>query len=203
MATDISGEVETAFDAFHLNGVDSGSELAIPWHTLYGLGEGAVPVGAEISLVASICWDPDPDGELGGDSAPSNVAAALPAIDTVWTVVIDGDDDGLPDGTGLSPAPILPPAGMRLLANVPNPFNPSTTLRFEVPGTGGAEVDLAIFDLRGRRVAGLVHGRVPSGLRSVVWTGRTDGGQSVAAGTYFCRFRCNGQVLTRSLSLVK
>ena len=33
--------------------------MAIPWNTLYGLGAGAVPTGAQISLVASITWDPD------------------------------------------------------------------------------------------------------------------------------------------------
>jgi len=203
VATDLSGSVETAFDAFHLNGTASGSEIAIPWNVLYGLGDGVVPVGAEISLVASVCWDPEPDGELGGDSAPSNLAAALPILDNAWTVVVDADGNGRPDGTGVSPAPDTPRTGMKLLANVPNPFNPSTTLRFEVPGTGSAQVDVAIFDLRGRRIAGLVEGFLPAGPASVVWTGRTDSGRSVAAGTYFCRFRCNGQVMTRALSLVK
>ncbi len=200
---DISGEIESAFDSFHANGDDSGCELAIPWNTLYGLGEGQVPIGAQISLVASICWDPEPGGELGGDSAPSNLTASLPVIDNVWTIDLDTDGDGIPDGTAISAIPDLARALPRLLPNVPNPFNPSTRITFDIPGSSSALVDVSIFDLRGRRISTLVRGNLDAGRHSVVWNGRTDGDSPVAAGTYFCQFRCQGQVQTRPLSLVK
>ena len=48
---DRAGEIQSAHDSFHAYGDDGGSELAIPWHTLYGLGEGVVPTGAQVSLV--------------------------------------------------------------------------------------------------------------------------------------------------------
>ena len=111
-----------------------------------------MPAGAQISLVAAVTWDPEPDGELGGDSAPSNLAAALPVIDNVWTVTIDADGNGVPDGTGPSAAPELPQAAGRLLPNVPNPFNPATTIRYEVGGLTATRVKLVVFDVRGHHV---------------------------------------------------
>ena len=199
---DRSGDIQSAYDSFHTFGSASGSELAIPWNTLYGLGSGMVPAGAEISLVASICWDPDPDGELGGDSVPSNTAASLPVIDNVWTLTVDSNGDGLPDG-GVSDVPPVPVAGVRLLPNVPNPFNPSTVIRFEIPGPADADVSLVVYDVRGNRISTLVRGVVEPGLHEFVWNGRTGGGLPVAAGTYFSQLRCRGQVVTRPLSLVK
>lgn len=199
---DRGGEIASAFDSFHLYGDEGGSEIAIPWNTLYGLGAGLVPAGAQLSLVASICWDPEPDGVLGGDSAPSNSAAALPAIDAVWTIEIDGNGDGLPD-LGESAANLPTLDQLVLLPNVPNPFNPSTTLHFEIPGSAAAHAQLAIFDVRGRRVATLVDGVLEAGRHTAVWDGRTAEGRSVAAGTYFSRLSCGGQVTTRPLSLIK
>ncbi len=96
-AVDISSSILMAFDSMHLNGIHGGSELAIPWDALYGLGEGNVPANAKISIVASLCWDPEPAGVLGGDVAPNNIAATLPTVDNAHTATIDGDGDGRPD----------------------------------------------------------------------------------------------------------
>jgi PKD repeat protein len=71
--------------------------------------------------------------------------------------------------------------------NYPNPFNPSTTIRFEL--AHGTDATLEIFDVRGRRVRTLVNGRQPAGEISVVWDGRDDRGLSVATGVYFVRLR--------------
>ncbi len=200
---DRSGEITSAFDSFHNFGQTSGSELAIPWQTLYGLGVGQVPVGARISLVASVTWDPEPGGELGGDSVPSNLAAALPVVDNVWTLTVDADNDGVPDVSGPSAVPGVPSLATRLLANRPNPFNPTTTIAYEVGGAAATDVRLVIFDLRGRRVATLVDGVVQPGRHQVVWDGRNEAGLPVASGTYFSQLRWRGQATTRPLSLVK
>ena len=93
----LSDSIISAFDSMHEFGDLGGSELAIPWNLLYGLGPSSVPDSASISIVASLCWDPEPDGELGGDSAPSNISAALPEIDNVFTFMVDADGDGAPD----------------------------------------------------------------------------------------------------------
>jgi hypothetical protein len=200
---DRSGEITSAFDSYHSFGPDSGSELAIPWQTLYGLGEGQVPTGARISLVAAVTWDPEPDGTLGGDSAPSNTAAALPVIDNVWTLTVDADNNGLPDVNGPSAVADLPGRGTRLLPNLPNPFNPTTTISYEVGGGAATDVKLVVFDVRGRHVATLVDGRVEPGRHQVIWNGTDRNGHPVASGTYFSQLQWRGQASTRPLSLVK
>ncbi len=199
---DRSGEIQSAFDSYHTFGDASGSELAIPWNTLYGLGQGAVPAGARIALVASVCWDPEPDGELGGDVVPNNIAAALPTVDNAWTITVDADGNGVPDG-GVSAAPPAAFAGVTLLGNVPNPFNPVTAIRFSIGGDEPAAVNLAIYDMRGRLVATLLRDTVAPGEHKVVWDGRGADGAPVSAGTYFSRLQCRGLAKTRPLSLVK
>ncbi|MBK9302404.1 MAG: hypothetical protein IPM94_00460 [bacterium] len=199
---DLTGEIESAFDSQHLHGDLGGSELAIPWDTLFGLGAGQVPAGATLSVVASLCWDPEPGGVLGGDSAPSNAAAALPTIDTVWTFTVDGDGDGRPDAWSATAAP---PATAALLLSppYPNPFNPRTVIRFELPGDEAAPVSLAVFNLKGERVAVLVDGPLAPGPHAVAWRGVGDDDRPLPAGTYVCKLVHGGRVATRSLTLVK
>ncbi|MFH1841729.1 MAG: FlgD immunoglobulin-like domain containing protein, partial [bacterium] len=200
---DRSGEILSAFDSYHIHGDAGGSELAIPWHTLYGLGNNAVPPGARLSIVAAICWDPEPDGELGGDSAPNNLTAGLPEIDTVWTLDLDGNGDGIPDVLHLSPVPSVPAADLQLFPAYPNPFNPSTTIEFEIPTAGVSQVSVAVYDLQGRLISMLLEERLPTGRHSVVWNGQDDSGRLVAAGTYICCLRYRGLVKARPLSLIK
>jgi len=200
---DRAGEIASAFDSFHTFGNAGGSELAIPWNTLFGLGAGAVPPGAQIALVASVCWDPEPAGSLGGDSAPSNLSASLPTLDRAWTVSVDGNGDGVPDGTWVAGVPHAGASGLRLLPNQPNPFNPSTTILFDLGGQAPADVSLAVYDMGGRLVRTLVADRLEPGQHRRLWDGRDAQGRTVAAGTYFARLSTRGQVVTRPLSLVK
>jgi hypothetical protein len=99
----------------------------------------------------------------------------------------------------------VPVQRARLLPNVPNPFNPSTTVRFEVPGVAGAQVPsrLEIYDLSGRRVRVLLDEPLTPGLHSVVWDGADQGGSAVGSGVYFARLRSAGQLQTLKMTLVK
>ncbi len=81
---------------------------------------------------------------------------------------------------------------------VPNPFNPMTTVKFDLPRSG--KVNLAIFDLRGRLVRNLVSGQMEAGSHDVVWNGRDDRGQHSAAGVYFARL--NSADGTRTIKMV-
>ncbi len=78
----------------------------------------------------------------------------------------------------------------------PNPFNPSTQIRFSLPVDGACSV--AIFDLLGRRVASLVEGVRSAGSHLVAW----DAAQH-PAGVYFCRLEAGGVLLTQKLVLTK
>ena len=77
----------------------------------------------------------------------------------------------------------VPGAGAALLSqNFPNPFNPSTRIDFSLERD--TRVDLAVFDLAGRRVASLSQGVLSAGEHHVIWDGRTDLGGSAPAGQY-------------------
>ncbi|MBC8366817.1 T9SS type A sorting domain-containing protein [bacterium] len=95
----------------------------------------------------------------------------------------------------------LLPARLALGANFPNPFNPKTTLRFDMPSR--AEVELAIYDVTGRRVNTLIKGVMDGGHHEVIWEGRDAKGKPVASGIYFSRLSSEGQLLTRKMLLLK
>ncbi len=78
----------------------------------------------------------------------------------------------------------------------PNPFNATTTIGFELPGSG--MVDLAIFDLLGRRVATLSSEVRPAGIHHVQWTA-----ENVASGIYFARLQAAQQISTQKVVLLK
>jgi hypothetical protein len=65
----------------------------------------------------------------------------------------------------------------------PNPFNPSTTISFDLPKRAG--VKLMVFDVLGREVRKLVDQEMAAGTHSVSWDGTNDAGKSVASGVYF------------------
>jgi len=89
-----------------------------------------------------------------------------------------------------------------LRQNVPNPFNPATTIAFEVPD-GGAHVSLEIYDVAGRVVRTLVDGYEPAGTKTALWDGRDDAGQPVASGIYFSRMTAPEFSETAKMILMK
>jgi len=92
-------------------------------------------------------------------------------------------------------------ADFRLLAARPNPFNPSTTIDYELAAPAATTV--RIVDLRGALVATLQEGPQGAGLHSVVWRGVDDGGRPVASGVYLCALSSGGRTRTAKLVLVK
>ena len=126
----------------------------------------------------------------GQDAGPGNlVGISLQSAD----VPTDA-----PDPVVFAPgAPIL-----RILANTPNPFNPSTTLRYQLAAAG--IVDLAIYDLAGRRIRQLlVHESKPAGEHIHVWDGRDDAGRRVASGVYVVQGTANGESASQRIVLLK
>ncbi len=94
------------------------------------------------------------------------------------------------------------PHEFALFQNYPNPFNPATTIIFSL--TEQSQVELSIFDLRGRLVRKLVDDRLEARYHSAVWDGRNSAGQLVANGVYLYRIMAlaeNG-TYTRSRKLI-
>ncbi|PIE76825.1 hypothetical protein CSA17_00150 [bacterium DOLJORAL78_65_58] len=77
------------------------------------------------------------------------------------------------------------PRALAITGVVPNPFNPTTRVRFDLPRTG--QVSLRVYDMRGHMVRELVSGQLEAGSHDVVWNGRDKHGRDAAAGVYFAR----------------
>ena len=83
----------------------------------------------------------------------------------------------------------------------PNPFNPSTTIRFGVPHA--SLVELAIYDLKGRLVRTLVSDHLGAGDSQTDWDGLDGAGRPVASGAYLIRVQGDGFVTTGRMVLIK
>ncbi len=112
-----------------------------------------------------------PSGE-GPAESPQSAAPAAKA-------------QGLTDGLAFETLDL--PAEFDLKANYPNPFNPSTTINFDVPEA--SDVRLEVFDMMGRRVATLVNGQLGAGRYEAIWDARSDAGAPVASGVYLYRLQ--------------
>ncbi len=99
--------------------------------------------------------------------------------------------------------PSTPVAIAPLLAqNFPNPFNPRTEIRYDLPL--GGKTTLEVFDVRGRRIKTLVEAQLPPGPQKAVWDGRDADGGEVAAGVYLYRLAVDGEIMgQRKMVLVK
>jgi hypothetical protein len=132
-------------------------------------------------------------------------------------VMHDRDNDGDIDVTGFdelddwiyfyenvgSPTTITPPViqVVTLEQNHPNPFNPTTTIRFEL--TRAADATLAVYDAAGAFVATIADARYTAGPHDVRWNGTDARGSSVASGVYFYRLVSGSSTLTRKMVLLK
>ena len=118
--------------------------------------------------------------------------------------VADWDDglyilsNDLVEPSGVSPgrSPLI------LGQNFPNPFNPYTTIAFNIPKRG--LVNLRVFDMAGRLVKNLIPAEPHTpGRHKVVWNGRDENGRQVASGTYFYRLEAGSYSETKRMVLIK
>jgi FlgD Ig-like domain len=127
------------------------------------------------------------DQTKGLDSASYKVRVR---IDDVW---VESEAQAMPTTTALGLT--------RLLPNIPNPFNPSTSLRFALERREAVRLEL--FDLAGRRVVELRTAPLDAGEHSVVWDGRDQSGRPVSSGVYLVRMRTETAQDERRILLLK
>jgi len=178
----------------------------------------ARPSGAAVALEWEVRSDAIVDGyrilrrPVSGGNETTAGPDLLPAGDDRYV-----DHDVLPDteydytlvvvesgGAQTRSAPVrvrTAPLALELEQNIPNPFNPSTSISFVLADPG--HVRLAVYDLRGALVVVLVDEDTGSGRRSVVWNGRTRDGSRAATGAYFYRLDTPAGVRTRKMLLLK
>ena len=97
------------------------------------------------------------------------------------------------------------PARFGLRPNYPNPFNPATTIEFDIDAEVGefVQVELGIYDVLGQRLTQLVSRPLHAGHHRVSWNGRDSKGERVSSGVYFAQLRAGSNVQTRPMLLLK
>lgn len=97
------------------------------------------------------------------------------------------------------------PTTFALFQNRPNPFNPNTTIDFNINGSasGGEHVTLEVFNLLGQLVKTLVDEQLPTGQHSAVWDGTDKYGHRAASGIYLYRLRVGNDSQTKKMMLLK
>jgi hypothetical protein len=93
------------------------------------------------------------------------------------------------------------PNSFVLHPNYPNPFNPETQIRFEMPYAGN--VDLSIYNLLGMKVRTLYAGQKSAGVFAFKWNGKNDNNQSVSGGVYIYKLQSGQQMQMRKMILLK
>lgn len=93
------------------------------------------------------------------------------------------------------------PAKFSLYNNYPNPFNPTTTITYNLPEA--ANVVLKIYNVLGKEVRTLLNTRQQPGTQSVVWDGRNELGVKVSSGVFVCRLQAGGLFQTKKMLLLK
>jgi len=93
------------------------------------------------------------------------------------------------------------PTVYKVHQNNPNPFNPVTTLRYDLPED--ALVNITIYDLMGRQVSNLISNQQTAGYKSIRWNATNNAGQPVAAGLYLYTIQAGEFRQTKKMVLLK
>ncbi|HEM48781.1 MAG TPA: T9SS type A sorting domain-containing protein, partial [Caldithrix sp.] len=86
-------------------------------------------------------------------------------------------------------------------SNYPNPFNPSTTIKFEVADF--TDVTVEIYDILGNKINTLFKGKKAVGAHEIVWNGKNSAGVSVSSGLYFYKMKTKKFTKTKKMMLLK
>ena len=131
------------------------------------------------------------------------VQFSMKATDGIDTVKITGDNRVLFVNryAYLSTVSEGIPTEFALHENYPNPFNPTTTLRFDLPEL--SDMTLIIYNMLGQTVKTFSLQNTPAGYHSVTWNATNDYGDPVGAGVYLYQLQANQFVKTRKMVLLK
>ncbi len=95
----------------------------------------------------------------------------------------------------------LQPGQFKLHQAYPNPFNPTTTLKYEMGSAGSVSID--VFDVNGRKIRSLYNGIQIPGQHEIRWDAKDDHGRSMSSGVYLFKVNVNGKQQTAKSLLLK
>ncbi len=175
----------------------SGSTPVISCSNIYGNSGGddicGTDGGGNFSADPLFCGNEGYEFNLtiGSPCAPGNHPGGICAGELIGAL-----------GSGCDPTAVpLPGVEGFLLGNHPNPFNPSTTIFFELPQAGPAS--LRIYDLAGRLLQNVSWDHLPQGRSEFQWNGLDQEGRTLSSGVYLYRLNTRDRSLSRRMSLIR
>ncbi len=103
--------------------------------------------------------------------------------------------------TSVEEQKLTSPDNFALYPNYPNPFNSSTTIRFDI--TQDSQVALRIYDVMGREIKTLFEGALVRGAHRMIWNGRDNHGNSASSGIYLLRIQAGLFSQVREMTLLR
>jgi len=97
--------------------------------------------------------------------------------------------------------PVVPVYTTELKGNYPNPFNPTTTIRYSVRDNSPVTID--VFNVKGQRVSRLVNETKEAGEHTAVWNGKDDNGRAVSSGIYYFKMNAGKYSSTKKMIMMK
>ncbi len=144
------------------------------------------------------------EGAVENDEISFTIFSAVAYVggpdNNTWTSNGDSWEVDLQSSLGLDNEHQLPSEYV-LQRNFPNPFNPTTVIRYEIPEQ--SRVVMTILDILGRRIATLDNSIQDAGYKSVVWDGSNELGKQVASGVYLYRIEAGEFTQTRKMILMR
>jgi hypothetical protein len=161
--------------------------------------------------VSGVLWRPDGKGfwvEWQHGQDPDGAIAGGAEYDELYEVTLPAQFQAVkPWIYGSAPTAVAEladaplPQGFSLGQNFPNPFNPETTLHFQI--ARDTQVDLEVFSSAGQKVATLVSQPLGAGTYRTTWDGRDTSGSPAASGIYIARLQAGEYVQSRQMILIK
>lgn len=142
--------------------------------------------------------DSDGDGFTNGEELQDPTGTFTLGDENL--VTNPGDATSFPNPTGITSGNLLP-SDYQLYNNYPNPFNPSTTISFNIPREGN--VSIVIYNSNGEVVTRLINKEFHAGTHSTVWNGYDDSGSRVASGRYIYKMSSGDFRSSQSMILLK
>lgn len=222
---DITAAFDTLGVNFDLIKRDSAGVLSEYWENTAFTGKdraGGHP-GQGATFVSKLAFLGDPDGDglnevalgfQGVDDSTYVIQEVFNPADSTYTRTIEERranenrvflrviSGGGTFGVSIEDERVVLPSDYKLHANYPNPFNPTTTIRFELPVD--KRISLRVFDVSGRLVKTLINdAQFMEGTHEVTWDATNDAGQAVASGTYLYTLEYGNFRQSKTMVLVK
>jgi len=175
----------------------------------FGLSGGGEPIrlfDAEGTLIDSVDYDDEGEWPALPDGNGNTLELIDPGFDNSladsWHASLDHGTPGAENSEGVSNEEDCMQAANISLVNHPNPFNPSTTISFNVI-SADQFTKILVYNLRGQKVNTLINDLLTAGEHSVIWNGVDFAGRKVASGVYFCRIENGERKLEKKMLLLK